>query len=221
MGIRVQSFHFLSTAWDSVPHLSTSMQRLFFQVKREPRQRGFGEVLNGMIAAEDIQIVELEPFELSRAAFLGVQRQVHSLFVSKQDKNSCLTGEDFSCRILEACGELALAKALGLYWRGALGEFTVPGIGPIKVRTTDSPGGSLVLHKTDPDEQPFVLVVGQNASFRIVGWIYGREGKNERFWRTEDVQSPAYLVNPKRSKEARSLFRPISTLIDLVKQSRK
>ena len=174
-----------------------------------------------MITAEDIQSIQLEPFELTRAAGLGVQRQVHNLFTSKKDKNSCPTGEGFHCHIIGACGELAVAKSLGVYWLGVLGDFTVPDIGPVQVRTTDCPGGSLILHPDDPDDAPFVLVVGQNACYRIVGWIYGREGKNERFWRTEDVRSPAYFINPKRSKEARSLFRPISILTDLVKHNRQ
>ncbi len=172
-----------------------------------------------MITAQDIIQVDLEPFELTRAASLGVQRQVHRLFTSKRDKNPCPTGEGFQCHIVGACGELAVAKALGTYWPGAIGDFTIPEVGPVQVRTTDCPGGSLLLRPEDPDDQPFMLVVGQNATYRIVGWIYGREGKIERFWRTEDVQSPAYFINPKGSQEARSLFRPLSTLIDLVKHN--
>lgn len=175
-------------------------------------------VITIMIQPEDIANVALEAFELSRAATLGIQRQIHNLYTRKADKHACPTTEGFHSHILGACGELAVAKALGVYWPGVLGSFEVPDVGTIQVRTTDRPGGSLILHKDDPDNDPFVLVVGSNREFRIVGWLYGHEGKHDRFWRTEDVCSPAYFINPKGSIEARKLFRPIATLPDLVKR---
>jgi hypothetical protein len=58
-------------------------------------------------------------------------------------------------------------------------------------------GGCLLVHPGDPDDRPFVLVVGGDGPyprvFDVMGWCYGREAKRSEWWRTE-YRHAAYFV---------------------------
>lgn len=81
-----------------------------------------------------------------------------------------------------ACGEMALAKLLGVFWSGAVGNLDAADVGHLQVRTTALPKGSLILHPTDADDEIFILMIGTAPAFQAVGWCFGREGKQQRFW---------------------------------------
>lgn len=93
---------------------------------------------------------------------------------------------------LGCMAELAACKARGLYWTGAAG-LGAADAGPVDVRATEHAGGHLILHDADPDDRPFLLVVCRPPRFMLAGWLWGREGKSPRWWRT-DVRQPAYFV---------------------------
>ena len=98
---------------------------------------------------------------------------------------------------IEGCAaELLVAKALNRYWWGsAVDSFKqVPGdVGRGQVRHTRFPNGRLVLHDSDPDDVPFVLVVGEYPHQRIAGWMVGKDGKRPEYWDTH-VDRPCYMV---------------------------
>jgi hypothetical protein len=102
-------------------------------------------------------------------------------------------------------GELAVARALGLPPEVVCGDrpdkegdLGVPGL---QVRHTALEYGRLPLHPTtrtdgragDADDHLFTLVRGLPADLELAGWCLGREGKIERWWRT-DIPYPCYLV---------------------------
>lgn len=93
-----------------------------------------------------------------------------------------------------AAAELAVAKTTGRYWH-ALGKgHTDPAdVGRLEVRSTGHAHGCLILHPDDPDEARFVLVTGRIPEFTIRGTIVARDGKIDRYWRT-DLRYPAYFV---------------------------
>ena len=53
----------------------------------------------------------------------------------------------------------------------------------------------LILHKEDRDDCPFVSVRGMYGEYTIDGWVWGRYGKDEKYW--GDVfkkNRPAYFI---------------------------
>jgi hypothetical protein len=63
----------------------------------------------------------------------------------------------------------------------------------IEIRSSRHDRPHLILHSTDHDDRPYVLVwLHQNRGY-IAGWLLGSEGKDKEFWRV-DVRSPAFFV---------------------------
>ncbi len=94
-----------------------------------------------------------------------------------------------------ACGEMAVAKWMGRYWDGALGDFTAKDVGKLQVRTNPNDWGDLILHPKDADDDVFILVLSHNAPiYKLQGWLYGREGKQTQWWRDGEKGRPAFFV---------------------------
>lgn len=144
--------------------------------------------------------VELTWPEVLQAAHVGVLRQVFALRHDKQDRYGC--ADSWTSHINGACGELAAAKALGLFWSGAIGDLRARDVGPYQIRATERLDGCLILHPDDDDNHPFVLVVGSGQHYRLAGWILAREGKQDCWWRGP---RPAWFV-------PQSELQPMATL---------
>jgi hypothetical protein len=116
--------------------------------------------------------------------------------------------------IISTRGEMAVAKGLNLYWSGSVGDYGAVDVGGlVEVRTRTKDWHSLIVHPGDRDWSPYVLVdASQTPDLRLVGWVFGRDWKNERFWADPSKKNrPAYFI------EQREL-RPISELVALLKQ---
>ena len=100
-------------------------------------------------------------------------------FVNKQFRKQVITQPWFSALSAAQCsggGEAAGAKALGIYGAGSLGAFKAKDVGKHQVRTTHHPDGCLILHKTDLNEDIFLLVTGLTTEYELRGWTQGFEG---------------------------------------------
>jgi len=102
--------------------------------------------------------------------------------------------------ILEAAGEVAVAKALNIPYdplgRG-YGSPGVPidGFGILQVRTTADEHCCLILRPDDSDDKLFILVLAHEwPKLYICGWLYGREGKQQQWWGERQPGQPAYYV---------------------------
>lgn len=89
--------------------------------------------------------------------------------------------------------EFAVAKCLGLYWPGATNASHGGDVGRFEVRWTSRDDGSLIVKPKDPDDRPYILVVGGPKRFELVGWLDGKEAKQPQYWR-DDVPIPAWFV---------------------------
>ncbi len=91
--------------------------------------------------------------------------------------------------------EIAVSRWRNRYWNGAAFSLAGPGsdAGSAQVRWTEHASGHLIVYTEDKDDDPFVLVTGAGRIKRIVGWCWGREAKEDRFWR-EDVRCPSWWV---------------------------
>jgi hypothetical protein len=98
--------------------------------------------------------------------------------------------------ILGVQGELAVCKYFEVKHKPAIGYIGHHDVGKIGVRTGKSEGYRLILHQSDEDTQPFVLVVKSSieGDFYICGWIMGKEGKNEKYWEDPFGGRPAYFI---------------------------
>lgn len=136
-------------------------------------------------------MISLTASEMMLAAQAGVMRTVENLVRGAQGAHGASVG-DWSMSIEGALAEWAASKALGKHWPGK-GQMRGDDIGGLQIRSTPNPAGHLILHKTDRDEDIFILMIGAASEWRPAGWIRGKSGKQDRFWRT-DVRAPCFMV---------------------------
>ena len=140
--------------------------------------------------------IALTPWEIVLAAQAGIMRQVENCKLNRQHKYGANASEasDWQWHIEGALGEFALAKALQLHWngKGRLRALDVGGV--LDVRTATRPDSHLILHPDDPDDREFWLLTGRNGQYVVRGWIMGRDGKRQEFWRDPVGGRPAFFV---------------------------
>lgn len=123
-------------------------------------------------------------YELRMAAMIGVERQLEAIRFLRVHKYE-FAGSGWDIHIEGALAELAVAKARNSYWTAlARDPGELPGdVGHVQVRSTKYRNGSLIVHPEDPDDAPFVLVVRYDEhTFHVIGWLYGKEAKQDEFW---------------------------------------
>jgi len=144
--------------------------------------------------------IVLTPSEMVSAGAVGLQRHVANIAAGRTDRHGATPG-DFAPHILGALGEMATAKALGMFWSPS-STFATRNAGDlpggVEVRTTGHPSGRLLLHPSDPDDRRYVLVVAAPPVFEVVGWLVGATGKQERWWSDPSGKGrPAFFVDRK------------------------
>lgn len=142
--------------------------------------------------------VNLEWFEVSRAALVGVSRNVEAL--RKGLQNSRPTSEnEWHIHILGALGECAFAKATGRYWSGSVNTFKSGGdIGKnIQVRTRSKHCYDLIVREGDKDCDVFVLVTGGPHEYEIRGWMSAEEAKQDKYRANYGQYGEAFFVPAK------------------------
>ena len=135
--------------------------------------------------------VKLSWHELAMATEIGRLRNLANIKYQRQDSTN-QKRYDWHNHLEGACGELAVAKALGRYWDGSVDTFKKPDVCGFQVRTALS-HKNLIIRPIDSGDDNFVLVTGNSPFYEIHGWIKGSEGKQDKFWRT-DVRAPAWFV---------------------------
>lgn len=128
------------------------------------------------------------------AALVGSNRHLIAMAKGRSPQMEFAGTTGWGVDIEGAAAELAVAKALGVYWSG---QDTPDCDGDIRageqVRHTERPNGCLIVHKKNADDHKFYLVTGIMPTMNVVGWIMGRDAKQEQWWRT-NVPKPAYFV---------------------------
>lgn len=127
-------------------------------------------------------LVTLDKWEQLHATTIGAWRQLDN---ARRSDAHGFTGNGHDAHIDGALAELAVAKALNVYWSGVRADpFDLPGdCGHLQVRSTRHRSGKLIVHPTDPDECAFVLVIASPPSqFLLAGWAYAADAKSDRWW---------------------------------------
>jgi len=139
-------------------------------------------------------IIKLNYHEIITAAMGGVLRQLENMRDGRMNTHGLKKGEahDWQLHIEGCLGELAVAKAMNLYW--SKGQYGADDVGDFQVRTTRRDQSDLILHPRDPDDKRFYLVTGYNGRYKICGWILGRDGKKLEYWKDPAGGRPAFFV---------------------------
>jgi hypothetical protein len=137
--------------------------------------------------------VVLSWHEVAMASEIGRLRQLASIKASRLDRHG-FSGNGWDVHIEGACGELAAAKYLDLYWDGSVDTFKANDLPLIQVRTRSRHDYELLVRPEDDDEAIWVLVTGQSPCFWLRGWLMGRECKRFEWVREHGGRPPAYFV---------------------------
>ena len=153
----------------------------------------------------DADSVSLSWHEAAMASHVGWMRQLASIRAGLIP-GAGYTGEGWSEHCEGACGECALAKFLCLYWDGSVNTFRQRGDLPgLEVRTRSRHDYELIVRPNDDDAARFVLLTGRCPTYRVRGWIVGKDAKRDEWIQTHGGRPAAYFV------PARAL-RPMSEL---------
>ena len=118
--------------------------------------------------------------EMTMAGTVGVQRQAYAIVKNLKDVGGADSSKAWEDSVVSAMCELAVAKALNLFWCPNVGITTGVDVGgAIEVRMCREANHRLVLRPSDKDDMPYVLVLAQPPHFTILGWLLGRDGKKE------------------------------------------
>jgi len=135
--------------------------------------------------------------EVMQAAMVGVMRRVTDLRDKRRGAyNIAEDAPVWDIDIEGACGEMAAAKVLNVFWSGAHGQLRVADVGGrFQVRTRSKLTYELPLHPEDADDAVFVLVLGRAPHYNVKGWMYARDGKLPEYWDDPSGQNrPAFFV---------------------------
>jgi hypothetical protein len=94
-----------------------------------------------------------------------------------------------------ALGELVVSKFFNVYWNATVGRLDTADVGALQVRTKMTMAYTdLILKRTDDDAAAFVNVLSEPPRFALTGWILGRDGKREEYWREGAKGRYGYFV---------------------------
>lgn len=139
--------------------------------------------------------IELTMREAAAAAKVGVDRNLHAIQSGLTPRHGCKEENCWDVHIEGACGELAVAKALNVYWHSPLNTFKRGSdVGKWQVRTRSRSDYDLIVRSGDSDHAVFILVTGRCPKFRVIGWMRGGDAKKEKWLKTHGGRDGAYFV---------------------------
>ena len=137
--------------------------------------------------------VTLTWHEAAMASHVGWMRQLAAIKAGKQDCHG-YDGEGWSEHIEGACGEMAVAKFLGVYWDGSVNTWKANDLPGLQIRTRSRHDYDLIVRPGDDDQAVWVLVTGRCPEYRVHGWITGSEAKRAEWLRNYGGRPAAYFV---------------------------
>lgn len=153
-------------------------------------------------------IVTLTWDEICMGAVAGSLRQSAAIRRNSKNLYGAIPSDCWSLHAEGACGEIAVAKALNLFWGPGVDSFKDRADvgGRFDVRTRLNHDRKLIVRRDDPDDRIIVSVTGKAPRFDLRGWLYAREAKQERWLTQYGELAPAYFVPQKELRPMRELF---------------
>ncbi len=155
--------------------------------------------------------IALSPPQMDDGTRAGTARHFCHRNAGRPD-HACMD-DGLRADIIGACAERAIAKSFSIPWDGRyfnLGEWknwrrTGHDVGPFEVRASEWDSACLLLHPSDPDDSPFILVIARGHLFCAVGWILGGDGKRVGEWREGQHGRPCFYVPQSALRPMRDL----------------
>jgi len=147
-----------------------------------------------------VKEVHLSPNEMYLASIVGLRRQLSSkIFNHRQTYGSETNSIEkrWYINVMGAQGEMAGAKALGLYWHASVNApKSDPDIFPDwQIRTRTDSNSDLIIKDDDNDNHKFVLVSGTGPTFLVHGWIKGKDGKRKEWYSSKgERKTPMFWI---------------------------
>jgi hypothetical protein len=138
--------------------------------------------------------IELTNAELLHAGIMGVMRRVSSIKRGLKPQYGFNDENPWQIDIEGSCGELAVAKALGIYASLGLDTFKAPDLPGMQIKTRSNHSYELIVRPHDAEDQHYVLVTGKNGKYRVHGWILGKDAKQKKWEQTHGGRDAAYFV---------------------------
>lgn len=138
--------------------------------------------------------ISLSQLEIMWASQIGTIRHTEAIKKGLPDKHG-FDGDGLMIHINGACGEMAVAKALDIYWAGSINTFKKErDVGDWEVRTRSKDYYDLLIRPDDDDKNIYILVTGEIPNFKIHGFISGKNGKRQEWMKDYGGRPPAYFV---------------------------
>jgi hypothetical protein len=188
--------------WKAVPSTWQSKHR-FDDQNAEPDPSPATPLTLDQRARSSLEQFEQQPLivlldhELEHAVAVGTRRQDEA--INRRLKNKYgFKGDPYEVHVEGACGEYAVAKALGVPWEATVNTFREADVAGYEVKTrSEQHYGIIVRPDTDPDDA-FMLAIGHRPVYRVCGWISGREARRTEWWKTYGDRPGAWFV-PQRA----------------------
>ncbi|HTM89599.1 MAG TPA: hypothetical protein VL155_15450 [Terriglobales bacterium] len=158
------------------------------------------------------QLVTLTPAEVEAATEQGMAKHKNARALGLDNRHG-FTPDNGREDIEGRAAELAVCKLFGIF-PGAFDvteslihrhEGDVDGCYEVRHSRLDS--ACLIIRPGDCDKRPYILVVGGIPNLYVVGWLYGAEGKDERWLRNPGGRPPAYFVPQAALREIDQLIK--------------
>jgi hypothetical protein len=152
---------------------------------------------NGVIVLESgIRRVTLTEMEVRLAVMVGGERQLQALLAGLEDNPPCKEAPGFDRHIVGALGECAYCKALNRYWCPTVNTFKrVADVGEkTEIRTRTRFDFQLYVRPDDFDDRYYVLVRGVCPTYDVVGYMLGKDAKQQEWLDPKGGYAPAYFV---------------------------
>jgi hypothetical protein len=143
-------------------------------------------------------MIELTNSQIVMVGTAGIMRQIQYIRNGRKPTNDRFpVDQSWTTMIEGALSEYALAQYLNRHWEGT----GLPGgndLGEEEVRVSDLDYGSLIVRPKDNDEKRYWLLTGSNATYTVRGYMYAKDAKKDKYWRTDvGKQPPAWFVPQK------------------------
>ena len=134
-------------------------------------------------------LIKLKWHEVQMAWDVGVNRAAHSIRMELKDAHGWRPDpvSDIGWQCLSASSELAVAKALHLYWNGSVNTFSRPDLPNIEIKSQlhhvldrNKQTNFLIVRKNMPDDQRYVLVVVHSKLIIVLLVLFQDTKQNRR-----------------------------------------
>ena len=152
--------------------------------------------------------ISLNVNEVLVAGYIGMRRNDEEIYNKRRSRfPEQYAGQFWGIHIESAHAELAVSKALGIYWGFGVNTFHVPDIENTELEVRWSKRADC---KIRPDDKGIVVsVTGQCPDYEIKGWIRAEDGRKKQFYYP---MSPACWFVP------HELLRPFNELKQAMKK---